>query len=138
MAGSLTWREYTSDHGTIYSIRVDKSNASLVAAFTGEILCKVRQTSWELPPKSLILRRIHCFSQYNQDVKRSFIVGNPKVIGNSNLRIGQEYISDSAPVLGSLDVPVWLISGYTGERFTNPPYYSQLDTGLNDGTAFNY
>jgi hypothetical protein len=138
MAGSRTWREYTSDHGTIYSIQVDKSNANLLTAYTGEALCTARGFTWELPPKSLILRRIHCFSQYNASIKRSFIVGNPKAISKSNLRIGQEYLSDPAPTLGSLDIPVWLISGYTGERFTNPPYYYQLDTGLNDGTVFNY
>jgi hypothetical protein len=97
----------------------------------------VRGSTWELPPKSLILRRIHCFSQYNQSVKRSFVVGNPKVLNNSKLRIGEEYLSDLVPTPGALDVPVWLISGYTGEKFTNPPYHSQLDTGLDDGSAFN-
>jgi hypothetical protein len=137
MAGSKTWREYTSDHGTIYSIQIDKSNAKLIAGFTGEALCNVRGSTWELPPKSLILRRIHCFSQYNQSVKRSFVVGNPKVLNNSKLRIGEEYLSDLVPTPGALDVPVWLISGYTGEKFTNPPYHSQLDTGLDDGSAFN-
>ncbi len=138
MAGSLTWREYTSDHGTKYSIQVDKSNAKLLAAFTGQTLCIPRVQTWEIPPKTLKLRRIHCFSQYNQSVKRSFIVGNPLVLSQSNLRIGQEYLSDPNPTPGALDVPVWIITGYTGERFTNPTYYYQLDTGLNDGTAFNY
>lgn len=137
MSGSRTWREYTSDHGTIYSIEVDKSNAKLIAAFTGEALCNVRGATWELPPKSLILRRIHCFSQYNLSIKRSFICGNPKVISKSALRIGNEYLSDLVPTPGALDIPIWIISGYTGERFTNPPYYSQLDTGLTDGTAVN-
>jgi hypothetical protein len=92
MSGSLTWREYESDHSIFYSIQVDKSNASLFTGFANETLCKVRGTNWKLPPKGLILRRIHCFSQINPTQKRSFIVGNRSVISSPFMEIGQEYI----------------------------------------------
>jgi hypothetical protein len=137
MAGSLTWREYTSDHGTIYSIRVDKSNANKQAAYTGENLCEVRGANWELPPKGLIFRRVHCFSQESLNIRRSFIVGNPKCINKSNLRIGQEYLINPGATPGDTSLNAWIITGYTGERFTCPPFYGQLDTGLNDGSVYN-
>jgi hypothetical protein len=137
MAGSLTWREYTSDHGTIYSIRVDKSNANKRTAYTGEELCSPRGFIWELPPRSLILRRVHCFSQESVNIRRSFIVGNPKCLNRSNLRIGQEYLVSPSATPGDTALSAWIITGYTGERFTCPPFYNQLDTGLNDDSIYN-
>jgi len=136
MAGSITWREYETDWGKKYSIRVDKSNAGKLAAFTSEILCKPRTETLELPPKGLVLRRLHCFSQDGLNLKRSFIIGNPKVIRLANLSIGQEYIYQSAPSDGDPYLSAWIITGYTGERFTCPVYYSQLDTGLDDGSIY--
>lgn len=137
MSGSLTWREYESDHGTIYSIRTDKSNARLLCAFTGEALINVRGANWELPPKTLVLRRLHCVAQFNLSVKRSFVVGNRKAISLSNLRIGQEYLVDQNSTAGALDIGVWIITGYTGEKFTCPKYINQIDSGLTDGTPLD-
>lgn len=136
MSGSLTWREYESDHGTLYSIQVDKSNANLLAAFSGEILTNKRGFNWKLPPKSLILRRLHCFAQFNPKIRRSFIVGNKKVISGQFMEIGQEYISVSTPTAGDLGVAIWVITGYTGEKFSAPTYINNADTGLDDGTPF--
>jgi hypothetical protein len=138
MSGSLTWREYESDHGVKYSIKVDKSNANLRGAYSGLILCKPREVNLKLPPKTLVLRRIHCFAQYNPNIRRSFICGNKEVIKNPNMEIGQEYITDLADVAGSISIPVWIVTGYVGERFTVPTYYYQIDTGLNDGSIYNY
>lgn len=137
MSGSIGQREYVSDFRTKYAIRVDKSNANLSTAFTGKLLCNVQTASLELPPKTLILRRLHCVAQFNLNLKRSFIVGNPDVILLSNFEIGQEYLIDSTLTPGSLGVTVWIITGYTGEKFTCPRYYNQLDSGLNDGTPVN-
>lgn len=135
MAGSITEREYISDFRTKYTVRVDKSNANLSTAFTGKLLCNVRTATLELPPKTLILRRLHCVAQFNLNIKRSFIVGNPEVISLSDFRIGQEYLVDTTLTPGSLGIGIWIITGYTGEKFTCPKYYNQLDSGLNDGTV---
>jgi hypothetical protein len=137
MSGSITWRQYETDFGVKYSIQVDESNANKIAAYTGQQLCNQRSSTWECPPKSLILRRIHCTSQESVNIKRSFIVGNPKVISLSNLGIGQEYLYNPSATPGDTSVSAWIITGYTGEKFTCPLYYSQLDTGLNDGTIYN-
>jgi hypothetical protein len=137
MAGSLTYREYQSDHGTKYSILVDKSNANKQAAYTQEKLCNLRSQNWELPPKSLILRRVHCFSQEGVNIRRSFIVGNPKVFNLSNLKIGQEYLINPSSTPGDTSLNAWIITGYTGERFSCPQFYGQLDTGINDGSVYN-
>jgi hypothetical protein len=128
MAGSLTYREYESDHSIFYSIQVDKSNDSLKTGYTGQTLCNVRGSNWKLPPKSLILRRVHCFSQLNPLQKRSFIVGNKSVISSPFMEIGQEYIPNNDNTYS------WIITGYTGERFTVPQFINQADTGLTDGT----
>lgn len=135
MAGSLTYREYQSDHGTKYSIRVDESNARLRNSSLTERLCNVRTANWELPPKTLILRRIHCRAQFNLNLKRSFIVGNPIIISGSALRIGEEYLAAVDSQDNPLEAQLWIITGYTGEKFTPPVFYNQLDTGLTDGTG---
>jgi hypothetical protein len=128
MAGSLTWREYQSDFGITYSIKIDKSNANLTDKTGSILLCNPRTQNWELPPKTLRLRRIHCFSQLNVMLKRSFILGNKSNLLIPNLAIGGEYIYNNDGISS------WIITGYTGEKFTCPQFINQTDTGLNDGT----
>lgn len=135
MSGSLTWREYESDHGTLYSIRLDKSNASLRTNYTGENLCIVRGSNWKLPPKSLVLRRVHCFAQNNVKLKRSFIVGNKKVISSPFMEQGQEFFVRPGVTDGDIGVQYWVVTGYTGEKFTPPQFYGNPDTGIDDGTT---
>jgi hypothetical protein len=136
MSGSLTWREYESDHGVKYSIKVDKSNSNIASAYGGLLLCKPRDSNLKLAPKTLKLRRVHCFAQYNPKLKRSFICGNRSLISDQNMEIGQEYLISAPLVDGDAGVLVWIISGYTGERFSVPTYYQNADTGLDDGTPF--
>jgi hypothetical protein len=64
-------------------------------------------------------------------------VGNPKVIFLGNFEIGQEYLVNPVATGGDTSLSAWIITGYTGEKMTNPPFYSQFDTGLNDGTIYN-
>jgi hypothetical protein len=127
MAGSLTWREYESDFGIKYSIKIDKSNANLTDKTRTILLCNPRSQNWKLAPVGLTLRRINCFSQLNRQLKRSFILGNKSNILIPNLEIGGEYIYNNDGISS------WIITGYIGEKFTCPQYFNQFDTGLTDG-----
>lgn len=136
MSGSLTWREYESDCGQFYSIQVDKSNASLIGAVSQQPLCKIRTSLLKIPPKSLALRRIHCYSQQFPKIKRHFIVGNRSVISNTAIEYGGEYLVSPTFTNSTYTGTVWIITGYSGESFTPPVFYYQTDTGLDDGTPF--
>lgn len=136
MASSLTWREYESDHGTKYSIRLDKSNANLLGANTGIRLAIARTSTLKLAPKTLILRRVHCISNFNNNIKRSFVWANKAALSGSKLEIGEEYIYSDQSTPGDLGVVIWVITGYSGEKFSCPMYINNIDTGLNDGTPF--
>jgi hypothetical protein len=73
-------------------------------------------------------------AQFNTSLKRSFVVGNPAIINNPNWRIGEDYLAAIDPQSNPVEAQLWLITGYTGEKFTLPRFYNQLDTGLTDGS----
>jgi hypothetical protein len=135
MSGSRSWREYISDAGVKYSLQVDESNANLITAFTQVILCPVRTSNPPPMPVGLTPRRVHCFAQYNPRIRRSFIVGNPSFY-TSRLARGEEYIYTLTPGIDESEVNLWIITGYTGEKFSCPTYYQNADTGLIDGTPY--
>jgi hypothetical protein len=136
MSGSITWREYTSDTGKVYAIAQDKSAASLLNAANGEAVSNVRTLlSAPLFPIGFKPRRIHCFQQSHPKVKRSFVFGNPKLLKGYSAELGSHYLYATSPN-GEQYGDLWLITGYTGEQVTLPLYYSQVDTGLNDGTTY--
>ena len=135
MAGSRSWREYISDTGARYSIQVDKSNSNLISAFSQVILCEKRTSDLPLAPIGLIPRRVHCFAQYAPKVRRNFIIGNPSFY-TSRVTRGEEYIFSLTPGNDPNGVDLWIITGYTGEKYTCPIYNSNADTGLIDGTPF--
>lgn len=135
MSGSRTWREYRTDTGNKYSIQVDKSNSNLISAFSQVILCPVRAFDYPLAPIGLIPRRVHCFAQYSPRIKRSFVIGNPEFF-TSRVARGEEYIFSATPADEPSGVALWIITGYTGEKYTCPIYHSNADTGLIDGTPF--
>lgn len=134
MSGSMTWREYTTDYGGVFSIKVDKSNANLVGASTGLIMCKKRLANAPVVPRQLTPRYIHCFNQQNTKIRRSFVCGDKNSIFDANMNIGGQFLYNSGFVPDDSGAVVWIITGYTGEKFTCPIYYGQIDTGLTDGS----
>jgi len=131
MAGSRTWREYTSDTGLVFSIAIDESNANLFASLTGTRLAKIRTTNAPPLPIGIRPRVIHCWQQSNPTLKRSLIIGDPAIIKTAASLDGSLYFYNA----GYTDV--WITTGYRGESISYPRYYLQLDTGLNDGTISN-
>jgi hypothetical protein len=133
MSGSITWREYTSDSGVIYSIKVDKSNARLINVYNGEELCSPRGANWARFPIGFSPRLLYCFDQYNPRKKKTLIMGNKKVVDETST-YGNIYLS-AYDANGEPDGKHnWLVTGYRGESFTLPYLYSQVDSGLTDGT----
>jgi hypothetical protein len=130
MAGSLTWRQYLSDTGVAYSIMVDKSNANIQIAETGEVLCEVRGANFKCLPKMITPRIIYAYPINFPRMRKAFIVGNRKCIQVDRFVNGDISLVDNAT--GTY----WVITGYRGEKIRDlPTYWNQIDTGLTDGTT---
>jgi hypothetical protein len=63
------------------------------------------------------------------------VIGNPSFF-TSRIARGEEYIYSLTPGNDPAGVDLWIITGYTGEKYTCPTYHSNADTGLIDGTPF--
>jgi len=130
MAGSLTWRQYETDNGSIFTIKMDKSNANFISFFTGELLCEPRTFNWQQLPKLIKPRVVYAYNSLNKRERKSFIVGNVKAFKEDRFYYGASILQTS--VTGGT---FWIITGYRGERIRDmPKYFNQEDTGLTDGT----
>jgi hypothetical protein len=139
MAGSRTWRSYTSDSGAQYSIQIDESNARAIptaAGSAGSELCPVRTANAPRLPKGLKLRYVNAYNQANPAEKRRFIVGTTSQIPIVTAP-GATIVSEDYP--GAGDTPgttaTWIVRGYRGEKVDNAPSFSAPDTGLTDATT---
>lgn len=137
MAGSLTWREYTSDNGVPYAIRVDESNAR--GAFTGggaDPLCPPRATDVPPLPNTIKPRYLLAYNQAKPVQKRKFILGDAGQI-ESALTVGATITAEQYP--GAADTAgnnvTWVVTFYSGEKQKLVPAVSSPDTGLTDGST---
>jgi hypothetical protein len=135
MSGSKSWREYETDNGEKFSISMDESNASMTSSLNGEQVAKQRSENWPTMPKGVTPRLVHCWNQANPKQKRSFPIGNPKIFKAPGFMNGSIYLYFAGlPTQGEAAI-LWIVTGYTGEKISLPTYYSQFDTGLDDGST---
>lgn len=137
MAGSLTYREYTSDAGVKYSIKVDKSNADAVpGSGLAQSLCVERAANDPPLPSGLSKRYILCYAVPDPLIKRKFYVGNPGVIP-ALIAPGATINATEYPGLNDVagTSVSWIVTAYRGEKSRNIPAFTAPDTGLNDGTV---
>lgn len=136
MAGSLTWRQYSSDNGAVYSVRVDKSNASATVSGGTGALMPVRTVNSAGAPQALKKRYANTFNRANPLQKRRFYIGTTaNFLAASNA--GATITAEDYPVAqGAAGVAqTWVVTSVRGERANLPPAFGASDSGLTDGTA---
>ncbi len=136
MAGSITWRAYTGDNGTSYSIRCDKSNASgTVTGGTGALL-PVRTANAPVIPQGLRKRYANTYNRANPAEKRRFYIGtsvNYIAASAAGATITAEDFAGAGDTAGVSQT--WVITSLRGEKAVIPPSFSATDTGETDGTT---
>ncbi len=137
MAGSLTYRSYTSDANIAYAIKVDESNANAaVTGGAGGALCPIRTSNLMPLPGGLQKRYVLCYNKANPSERRKFYVGALNAIGNV-LTPGATITAEDYP--GTNDTPgsnvTWVVTAYRGEKVRMVPSFDSPDTGLTDGTV---
>jgi hypothetical protein len=138
MAGSMTYRLYTADDGTQYSVKTDESNANATAnagASDSAAFLPVRTANFPPPPKSLKKRYVNAFLTSNVFVRRRFYVsGTATTVANQYGAIITTSAYPSADGLTAGTVATWIVTSFVGEKSRKPPAFNAADTGLTDGT----
>jgi hypothetical protein len=139
MSGSRTWRAYTSDSGTQYSIAVDKSNASAIptgGGSAGGALCPARTINAPRLPRGLKTRYVNAYNQANPLERRKFTVGSTAAIATV-IAPGATIAGEDYPGAGDTagTSVTWVITSYRGEKTNNAPAFTAPDTALTDGTV---
>jgi hypothetical protein len=139
MAGSMTYRLYTADDGTQYSVKVDESNANATAnagASDSAAFLPVRTANFPPPPKSLKKRYVNAFLSANVFIRRKFYVsGTAATVAN---QYGAVITTSAYPASDGQAPGVsgqWIVTSYVGEKSRKPPAFNAVDTGLTDGTV---
>jgi hypothetical protein len=137
MAGSKTWRAYTSDNGTVYSIQIDESNARAFRTGTSTaILMPARTTNAPIAPAGLKKRYVNTFNEALPTQKRKFYVGTAATAAlllQPGATITGEDYPESGDVAGTQSV--WVVTSYRGEGNNVAPSFEGVDTGLTDDTV---
>lgn len=136
MAGSITNRQYITDSGVRYSIRVDKSNANGNIGGDARSLCGLREGNYPALPAGFGKRYLLAFLKSNPLVKRKFFVGNADVLRvallpGSTISASPYAATDGGP--GPEEE--FVITAYRGERQRVEADYLAGDTGLDDGSV---
>ena len=135
MAGSRTYRQYTSDDGENYTVVVDESNASAtVTGGTGGALLAIRTANSALLPKGVKMRYVNTYNSTLPTQKRKFYVGTAALV-ESLLEPGATITAESYPGAGDTagDTEEWTVTSYRGEFARVAPGILAEDTGLIDG-----
>jgi hypothetical protein len=136
MSGSLTWRQYTTDAGIAYSIKIDESNANGTVGTAAGALCPVRTANLPLPPCGFKGRYVNTYNQALPVQKRRFLIGSLSAL--SALALPGSTIVASAnagPGDTAGATATWVVSSIRGERLRLAPAFGAPDTGLTDGTT---
>jgi len=137
MAGSISWREYTSDDGTIYAIRSDESNANAFGA-AGSSLLPVPTGNRQQIPKGLKKRYVIATSISNPNLRRKFYVGSQATMLALKNQSPKTITATDYPNAGATNAGVtttWTITYFKGEISRVVPDFTAPDTGLTDGTV---
>jgi hypothetical protein len=137
MAGSLSWRDYTTDAGVLTAIKIDESNANAVITGQSTKLCPVR--TGNNPPLGRYTRKryVLAYNQANPNERRRFYIGSTAAVTQAQAA-GATITAEDYPAAGDAagTSQTWVITSYKGEKVTRlVPAFSAPDTGLTDGTA---
>jgi hypothetical protein len=134
MAGSITYRQYTADDGTAYSIKIDKSNANAAIGLASTVLMPQKTANIPDLPRGLTPRYILCSLDSDTRIKRKFKVGDIAQVV-SIYTVGNKVISAVYPT--SPNAPgagePWTITAYRGETRNLVPAFAGIDTNIIDG-----
>lgn len=139
MAGSLTYRQYTADDGTQYSVKVDESNANATATAggaTSAAFLPIRTANLPPMPRGFKKRYVNAFLAANVFIRRRFYVSDTATV------VANQYgatITTSAYPSADGQAPgvsgQWIVTSFVGEKSRKPPAFNAPDTGLTDGTV---
>lgn len=140
MAGSMTYRSYTSDGGVTYSVKCDESNADAIAVSgtgtsSGVVLLPVRTANAPLLPRGAKLRYANCSNSNNPLQKRRFAFtgASAAILATDGATISAPaYPGPNGTTAGT--AIVWKVNSLRGEKFPKAPAFDSPDTGLTDGT----
>lgn len=134
MAGSISYRKYTSDSGAQYTIKIDKSNASGNIAGDARPLCAVRDANYTLLPRGFKKRYLLAFQSDLPRIKRKFYVGDPTLLGAA-LVPGATIVATSYPLPDGTAgfETTFVVTAYRGEGQQIASSFRTEDSGLDDG-----
>jgi len=137
MAGSGTYRQYDSDDGNSYTIRVDESNArGAVTGGDASPLCAIRTTDPPPLPRGMRPRYVLAYNSAKPVQRRRFYVGDKTQV-SALLAPGSTITAEQYP--GAADTAgsnvTWVVTFFGGEKWRKIPSHTATDTGLTDGTS---
>jgi hypothetical protein len=133
MAGSLIYRDYTSDSGVIYAVKLDESNSE--ATIGGTVLVPARAAAGAVQkPAGLKLRYANAYNQDNPSQKRRFYLGTAAV-ATAAAAAGATISAEDYPGADAAAgvAQTWVITSLRGEKAVKVPAVAAPDTGLDDG-----
>lgn len=140
MSGSMTYRQYTGENGTAYSIKCDESNANAVATngagIASAALLPVRTANLPLPPCGLKPRYANCYNSANPLQKRRFKFSTAAasvIISDGATISAEDYPAGGGNAPGTTQT--WIVTSVRGEKSRKAPSFTSADTGLTDGTV---
>lgn len=139
MSGSMTYRAYSDDRGTLYSIKCDESNANAIATSGAGIasaaLLQVRVANSPLPPTGLKPRYANTYNSANPTQKRRFKFSTAAatvILSDGATIAAEDYPAGGGNAPGTTQT--WVVTSVRGEKSRKAPSYTSSDTGLTDGT----
>jgi hypothetical protein len=136
----MTHRTYTSDNGTVYSLKCDESNANAIATngagIASAALLPVRTANSPYPPCGMKPRYANCYNSANINQKRrfKFTTAAAVVLASDGATISAEdYPAGGGNAPGV--VQTWIVTSIRGEKSRKSPAITAADTGLTDGTV---
>jgi hypothetical protein len=136
MAGSRTWKSYTADNGTVYSVETDESNAEATITSDGADtpLLATRTANSPGKPCGLKMRYANTALSTNPNIRRKFYIGTSAAM----IAAGADGATISAPIYPAASDAVgtdavWSIRSLRGEKSRRAPAVAATDTGLTDG-----
>jgi hypothetical protein len=124
MSGSLTWRTYTGDNATQYSVFRDESNAESIASTNVSPMLGAFVLGAGGLPSLIKPRYVNTSLSTNPLIKKRFIVGTLAIF--NSITAGTTILENTTPA------QTWNVTGKVGERSRIP---TSVDTGQTDGDA---
>jgi hypothetical protein len=140
MSGSMTYRGYTADDGSVYTLKVDESNANAIATngagLASGVLLPVRIANSGFPPCGLKPRYVNTYNRANRNQRRTFKYST--AVQQIILSEGATITAEDYPAGGGTGpgvVQTWVVTKPVGETKRKAPPFNAPDTGLDDGTV---